>query len=102
MYNWVPPLVQNDKVIMGGLAMLPIARYGKLCLVFRSTEYVVSTLINVAHVPGLGLNLFSPRAAGKQPAVVIDPVGVHVTPGRSVFPSNDVRSQLPATRKVYQ
>ena len=54
----------------------------------------------MGHVPGLGLSLFSLHVVRKQQAVVIDPVGVHVTPRRLVFPSTDVGSQLPAARKV--
>ena len=34
--------------------------------------------------------------------MIIDPARVHVTPGRFVFPRNDVGSQLPATRRVHQ
>ena len=63
---------------------------------------MVTTLNNVAHVLGLGLNAFFLHAVGKQQAVVIDPAGVHVTPGRLLFPRNDVGSQLPATCRVHQ
>ena len=70
--------------------------------ILHSIEDVVVTLNNVAHVPGLRLKLFSLHAVGKQQAVTIDPVGVHVMPGRLVFPRNDVGSQLPATRKVHK
>ena len=34
--------------------------------------------------------------------MIIYPLGVHVTPGRFVFQSNDVGSQLHATRKVHR
>ena len=44
---------------MGGLAMFPIACYGKLDITIHSTEDVVVTLNKVVHVPGLGLNSFS-------------------------------------------
>ena len=102
LHDCVPPPVDNDRVILGGLAMLPIACYGELDLVLHSIEDVVVTLNNVAHVPGMGLNLFSLHAVGKQQAVVINPVGVHATPGQFVFPRNDVGSQLPAKRKVHK
>lgn len=58
MYDCVPPSANNDKVIVDGLEMLPITCYGKLYLVFHSIENVVVTLNTVAHVPGLGVNLF--------------------------------------------
>ena len=93
-----PPPAANDQVIMGGLAILPIACYGKLYLVLYSIEDVVLALTNVAHVPGLGLNLFSLHVVGKQQAVFIDPVGVHVTPGRSFSPVTLGASCLPRVR----
>ena len=134
MYDRVPPPVDNDRVITGGLAMLPIACdgkldlvlhsiedgvvtlnnvvhvaglapiacYGKLDLILHSIEDVVVTLNNVVHVPGLGLKFLSLHAVGKKQAVVIDPVGVRVTPGRLAFPCNDIGSQLPSTRKVHK
>ena len=72
--------------------MLPIACYAKLYLVIHSIEDVVVTSNNVAHVPGLGLIFFSLHVVEKQHDVVIDPIGIHVTPGRLVLPSNDVGS----------
>ena len=53
---------------MGDLAMLPIACYGKLYIVLRSIEDVVVTLNNVAHVPGLGLNLLSLLVSSRKAA----------------------------------
>ena len=101
MHCCFPPPTENDQVVMGGLAVLPIPCYGKLDLVLRSIGDVVVTLNNITHVPGLGLNCFCLHVVGTQLVVVIDPVGVHVTPGRLFFPSNDVGGQLPATRKVH-
>ncbi|CAM9532588.1 unnamed protein product [Laminaria digitata] len=66
MNDCFPPPIENDRLIMGDLATLPIACYGKLYLVLHSIEDVVVTLDNVAHVPGVGLNLFSLHAVGKQ------------------------------------
>ena len=43
-----PPPAENDQVVMGGLAMLSVACYGKPYLVFHSIEDVVVTLNNVA------------------------------------------------------
>ena len=78
LHDCVPPPVDNDRVILGGLAMLPIACYGELDLVLHSIEDVVVTLNNVAHVPGMGLNLFSLHAVGKQQAVVINLSLIHI------------------------
>lgn len=47
---------------------------------------MVVTFNNGAHVPGLGLNLCFLHAVGKQQAVVIDPVGVHMTLVASCLP----------------
>ena len=101
MYVCHPPPVENDQVVLGGLAMLSIECYGKLVLVIHSIKDVVVKLNKVAHVPGLGMILFYPHAVGKRQVVVIDPVGVHVTPWRLFFPSNEVGSQLSTTRKVH-
>ena len=56
LYDCVLPSVGNDKVILGGLEMLPIACYGKFDLIFYSLGDVVANLNNATQVLGLGLN----------------------------------------------
>ena len=98
MYNVRPPPPGRETITIGDRRRIKVEYIGNMDVLFHGKSGQRITLIDVAHVPDLGFNLYSLHAVQRTHLIVPDAFGTHIIGANLTFPRSSSGSYLRATR----
>ena len=98
IYNVRPLPPGRETITIGDRRRTKVEYIGKVDVIFHGKTDQRITLIDVAYVPGLGLNLYSLNAVQRTHLTVSDASGTHIIGANLTFPHSSSGSYLRATR----
>ena len=98
MYNARPPPPDRKTSTIGDRRRINVEYVGNMDVIFHGKGDQKITLIDVAHVPDLGFNLYSLHAVQRTHLKVSDASGTHIKGANLTFPRSSSGSYLRATR----
>ena len=98
IYNLKPPPPGREATTIGDCRKWFLEYIGNIVGIFHGRTDQRITLIDLAYVPGLGLNLYSLHAVQRTHLIVLDASGTHIIGKNMTFPHSSSGSYLLATR----
>ena len=98
MYNASPPPPGRETITIGDRRRIKVEYIGNMDVIFHGKIDQRITLIDVAHVPDLGFDLYSLHAVQRTHLIVLDASGTHIIGANLTFPRSSSGSYLRASR----
>ena len=98
IYNVRPPPPGRETIKIGARRVIKVEYIGNMDVIFHGKSDQRITLIDVAYVPGLGVNLYSLHAVQRTHLIVLDASGTHIIGANRTSPRSSSGSYLRATR----
>ena len=98
IYNVSPPPAGRETITIRDRRRIKVEYIGNMDVIFHGKSDQRVTLIDVAYVPGLGVNLYSLHAVQRTQLIVSDASGTHIIGANRTSPRSSSGSYLRATR----
>ena len=93
-----PPPPGRETITIGDRRRIKVEYIGNMDVIFHGKSDQRITLIDVAHAPDLGFNLYSLHDVQRTHLIVSDASGTHIIGANLTFPRSSSGSYLRATR----